>query len=97
MKTIIEKKQDLIVEEGNMIFQLTSTYNQNNNEYFNYSIIILDDCEKNLKESYNISDNETLIIFKLEYIKEDSLIPIVEYEIYYPYKNEILNLSTIFF
>ena len=48
--TIIKEKQDLIVEEDNMICQLTSTYNQNNNEYFNLSKILLGDCEKKLKK-----------------------------------------------
>jgi len=91
--TIIEEKQDLIVEEDNMICQLTSTYNQNNNEYSNLSIILLEDCEKKLKIYYDINENETLIILKVEYIKEDSLIPIIEYEIYHPYKNEKLDLN----
>ena len=91
--TINEEKQDLIIEEDSMVYQLTSPNNQNNNEYYNYSIILLGDCEKKLREHYNINDNRTLIIFKLEYFEEGSLIPIVEYEIYYPYKNEKLNLS----
>ena len=90
---IIEEKQDLIVDEDNMICQLTSTYNQNNNEYFNHSIILLGDCEKKLKKYYGINENETLIIFKVEYIVDGSLIPIVEYEIYHPYKNEKLDLN----
>ena len=91
--TINEEKQDLIIEEDNMVYQLTSSYNQNNNEYYNYSVILLGDCENKLRKYYNINDNRTLIIFKLEYFEEGSLIPIVEYEIYYPYKNEKLNLS----
>ena len=91
--TINEEKQDLIIEEENIVYQLTSSDNQNNNEYNNYSVILLGDCEKKLKEYYNINDNGTLVIFKQEYYEEGSLIPIIDYEIYYPYKNKKLNLS----
>ena len=91
--TINKEKQDLIIEEENTVYQLTSSDNQNNNEYNNYSVILLGDCEKKLKEYYNINDNRTLIIFKQEYFEEGSLIPIIDYEIYYPYENKKLNLS----
>jgi hypothetical protein len=91
--TINEEKQDLIIEEDSMVYQITSSYNQKNNEYYNYSVILLGDCENKLRQYYNINDNRTLIVFKLEYFEEGSLIPIVEYEIYYPYKNEKLDLS----
>ena len=91
--TINKEKQDLIIEEENTVYQLTSSDNQNNNEYNNYSVILLGDCEKKLKEYYNINDNRTLIIFKQEHFEEGSLIPIIDYEIYYPYENKKLNLS----
>ena len=91
--TINEEKQDLIIEEDSMVYQITSSYNQKNNEYYNYSVILLGDCENKLRQYYNINDNRTLIVFKLEYFEEGSLLPIVEYEIYYPYKNEKLDLS----
>ena len=89
--TINEEKEDLLVNDGKIKYQLTSSYNQNNKEYSNISTIFLGDCEDKLKRYYNIS--ESLIIFKLDYIQEGSLTPIVEYEVYHPFKNEKLNLS----
>jgi hypothetical protein len=46
LNNIIKEKKDLIIEENNIIYQLTSSYNQNNNEYNNLSSINLDICEK---------------------------------------------------
>ena len=39
--TIIKENKDLLIEENKVIYQLISTYNQNNNEYNNISIINL--------------------------------------------------------
>ena len=46
-----------------------------------------------MKQKYNISDNGTLIIFKVEYFEEGLLIPIIEYEVYNPYSHEKLELD----
>ena len=37
---------------------------------------------KYIKKEYEIDDNQTLIIFKIDYYKSDSLIPIIGYEIF---------------
>ena len=51
-------KKDLVIEDNNIIYQLTSTENQDNNENMNVSTINLGDCEKILKKEYNISQNQ---------------------------------------
>ena len=86
-------KTDIILEDADTIYQITSSDNQNNNEYNNISSILLGDCEDKLKETYHIPKSESLIIFKID-IKEQGLkIPIIEYEIYNPINLEKLELD----
>ena len=80
---IIEKqKEDILIDENNIIYQITSTYNQNNKEYINISTINLGKCEERLRTTYNISNNSSLLIFKVDVKEEGLLIPIIEYEVY---------------
>ena len=51
------------------------------------------ECENKLREYYNISENETLLIFKIDFYEEGFLIPIVNYEIYNIESKEMLNLT----
>ena len=91
---IIEKgKEDLIYYKNNIIYQLTSTFNQNNNKYYNISSIDFHNCEKRLRLQNNINDNVTLLLLKIDILKEYLLIPIIEYEIYNSKTKEKLNLS----
>ena len=90
---IIEEKQDLVFKEENIIYQLTSTDNQNNNEYNNISTINLGECETKLREEYKIDSNVTLLILKLDIYEEGLLIPLIEYEVYNSKTKEKLNLN----
>ena len=58
--------EDLIVKTEKGIYIFTTTDNQKNNKNNNYSIIDLGECENILKNHYNISNNESLLIFKIE-------------------------------
>ena len=73
------------------MYQLTSSDNQNNNNYSNISTLKLGDCEKELKRYYNISDNDPLLIFKMDLIESNEP-PTVEYEIYNYKMKKKLNL-----
>ena len=86
-------KNDFIIEDIDIIYQITSSENQNNNEYNNISTILLGNCEKKLKSHYKIDEDENLIIFKVDIFKEGLLIPIIEYEIYHPFTLEKLDLK----
>ena len=86
-------EDDFVIKEGNILYQLTTSDNQNNNTYNNISSIKLGDCENTLKLKYNISENETLIIFKIDYYVTGLLIPIIGYEIFHPITKVKLNLS----
>ena len=90
---IISKNKDLYAEKDNIIYQLTSTYNQNKNEYINISKVNLGKCEQRLKRYYLIEEEDPLILFKLEYFQEGFLIPIIEYEVYNIKEKKILNLT----
>ena len=98
LDTILESiftgdKNDILVEEQNIIYQLTSSDNQNNKKYYNISTIKLGECEKELKEYYKLGDNDSLLIFKVDYYDESSKTPIVEYEVYNYENKQRLNLS----
>ena len=93
INVINENKMDFYVKEDNELYQITSSYNQNNREYSNMSTINLGICEDILKENYHIDPNDTLIIFKIEYTIEGLYIPIIKYEIYHPDTKERLNLD----
>jgi len=91
--TIKENNQDLVIYFDDAIYQFTSTYNQNNNIYNNLSILQLKKCEFELKNHYNISQNESLLIFKIDKLGKDLLISIVEYEVYNMRTKEKLDLN----
>ena len=78
----IENNKDIIINNNNIIFQITSVYNQKKNEYYNISSINIGECENILREHYSLSDDMNLLIFKVEYFIPGFLIPIIEYEIY---------------
>ena len=86
-------EKDLVIEDDNLIYRITSTEIQENSDNINVSTINLGECGKILKNKYNISQNQSLIIFKIDYFKEGSLIPIIGYEIYNPLTKEKLNLD----
>ena len=77
-------KNDLLIIDSDISYQITTTDNQNNNKYNNISTIILGECENILKDKYEIDPNKNLLIFKIDYYKLGSLIPIIGYEIYHP-------------
>ena len=77
-----DQKEDLILEESNIVYQITTSDNQNKIKYKSISTIKLGKCEDKLKDYYNIASNESLLIFKIDIYEEGLLMPIVEYEIY---------------
>ena len=90
----IEKGKDDIFRYKNMIVTLTSTKNQKNDEKnSNVSTIDLGECEAKLKEAYNISNNETLYIKKIEVFQEGMLIPKIEFDVYYKLKTNLIKLN----
>ena len=94
IKSVIEgEKEDLIIEDNEFMYQITSTENQNKNEYNQISSIKLGECENKLKTHYNINQNESLLIYKIDYYEEGLLIPTIEYEVYDSKTKQPLNLN----
>ena len=93
LDNITQTKKDLLIQEEDTLYQITTTENQKNNEYKNYSTLNLGDCEDRLKEIYNIDKNLSLIIFKIDYYSPGLLIPIIGYEIFDPVNKSKLDLN----
>ena len=87
------EKEDLFIKEDDVIFQITTTDHQNNNEYNNVSTINLGECEATLKQKYGIDPNDSLIILKIDYFMEGLMIPIIGYEVFHPKNKSKLNLD----
>ena len=66
-KTLIDEKYTLILEKNKKYEILTTN---SNNEYKNFSSIKLGECENILKKYYNIDENESLLIFKVDIYEE---------------------------
>ena len=79
--TFITKDQNLVIEEDNIIYEITST----NTAYHDprISVINLGECEPVLKRYYGIGANESLYIFKFD-VNVNGKVK-VEYELYYPF------------
>ena len=104
---VLEKIQEIFingfnssnVDEGNdinfsyskVIYTITTTSNQKNNENKNISTINFGECEDKLKENYNISYNDSLYIFKVDTFIDN--IHKIEYEVYYPFSS--INLTRL--
>ena len=93
---ILDGGEDVTIYDKNTKYQLTSSSNQNENinEYKDISVIKLGECENVLKQVYkNISENDSLLIFKTDFNIEGYSTDIVEYEIYHPKTKEKLDLK----
>jgi len=88
-----DEKRELIKKVDDILYHITSSYNQNIKIYENISSIKLGECENILKEKYSINKNETLIIFKIEKKIEEMKIPLIEYEIFAPITKTKLDLN----
>ena len=87
------KTEDLIKQEREILYQLTTSYNQNYKNYENISLIKLGECENIIKNQYGLSKEETLIIFKIEKIIKGLNIPLIEYEIFSSKIKEKIDLN----
>ena len=93
LDNITKTKEDLVIQEKDTIYQITTTENQNSNEYKNISTVNLGDCEDRLKDIYKIDKSLPLIIFKIDYYSPGLLIPVIGYEIFHPVNKSKLDLN----
>ena len=78
----IDNGEDQIIDTEKMKITLTTTQNQKDNINNNMTTIDLGDCETSLRQTYNLSTNETIYIKMLEVSQEEMRIPKIEYDIY---------------
>ena len=95
----IDIGKDIVINERDITITITKTVNQKNqiNSKTNTSNIDLGECETELKNQNNISENESLYILKMDIKQEGYKIPKIQYEVYYPLNEDsklsLLNLS----
>ena len=93
LETILDGENDFVLETNEVIYQIITTNNKNNNQYRNVSLISLGKCEDVLRDHYNINENIPLIIFKSDIYKEGLQAPLVKYEVYNSENKELLNIN----
>ena len=95
----IDNGKDIIINEKDITITLTKNDNQKNemNSKTNNTSINLGNCEQKLKNHYNIPENESLYILKMDIKQEGYKIPKIQYEVYYPLNHDsklcLLDLS----
>ena len=80
----LEQGNNDIIEFGKMTVTLSTIQNQKNGKNkTNVTTIDLGQCEYLLKKAYNISENETLFMKKVDVLQEGMKIPKIEFDVYY--------------
>ena len=69
-----------LLEDDDVKYEITTT--NDNNVSKNVSFVKLGGCEDQLRQYYNISEDESLVIFKTDKYEDGYLTPKVEYEVY---------------
>ena len=84
-----------LIMEDTITYHLTALKGNNllKNTLSNVSTLDLGECENKLKDKYEIDANLPLIILKIDYYVNYSLIPIIGYEIFHPLTMQKLDLS----
>jgi len=93
LKFIKINKLNLLLKTDSFLVQITSSYNQKYFNYENISTLLLSDCEINLKKGSYITENEILLILKVEQYKQYLLFPIITYQVFHPITKEPLDLN----
>ena len=79
-----------LLEDDDVKYEITTT--NDNNVSKNVSFVKLGGCEDQLRQYYNISEDESLVIFKTDTYEDGYLTPKIEYEIYDIKNKRQLNL-----
>ena len=95
LSEVINENKDLIVDENDLLYRITTSLNQNKNnkEYLNRATLNLGEFENKIKEINNISKNDTLIMLIIEQNVEGLLIPLIKYILFNPITKQQLYLN----
>ena len=78
----LDKGEDEVIKTEKMTITFTTSQNQRNNINNNMSTIDLGECETLLRNYYNMSNNETLYMKKIDIVQEGMKATKVEYDVY---------------
>ena len=78
----LDNGHDEVIKSGKVTWTLTTLQNQMNNINRNITLILLGECENILRNYYNITNNETIYMKKIEVAQEGFKIPKIEYDVY---------------
>ena len=93
LRSHINSSSSQIISTENVIFQISSLHEQKENNNPNISSIDLGECEKILKNNTGLTDEEDLIVYKIDIKNEDLSATYVQYEIYNPRTFTIMSLD----
>jgi hypothetical protein len=95
-----EPKNIIFKGENDFVYQITTTEKEKelltgNVVDSNYSLSIIDfsECEQLLKKEYNINENVSLVILKMEKMTDETSEKNIQYQIYEPFNMTLLNMS----
>ena len=74
--------KDEIFQYNDITITLTTTDNQKNNENINVTTIDFSECEAILRKKYEISNNKSIYLIKIDVEQEGMRIPKIEYDAY---------------
>ena len=78
--SVVKEDKNILIENEDEIYSIGTLDNQNINE--TKTLIDLCDCEKKLRSVYNITEEEKILIFKIEKYIPGYKIPILGYELF---------------
>ena len=81
-----------IISAENIIYQISSLHEQQNDDS-EISSIYLGECEQIIKDEYNLTDDEDLIVLKTDIKNDDLTMTFVQYEVYNPRNLKIISLE----
>ena len=95
-----ESKNIIFKGESDFVYQITTTEKEKElitenmaNQNYSLSIIDFSECEQLLKKEYNIPENISLIILKMEKMTDKTSEKNIQYQIYEPFNMTLLNMS----
>ena len=89
----IKSNRSLTISTEKVIFQISTLQEQKSNDNPNISSIDLGKCEEKIKNSRNLTEEDHLIVYKIDIKNEDLSTTYVQYEIYDPKTYDYINLE----
>ena len=93
IKSQIKSNKSMIISTEKITFQISPLKEQKSNNNPNISSIDLGDCEEKIKQTRGLTDEDDLIIYKIDIKSEDLSTTYVQYEIYDPRNYSYISLD----